>query len=293
MFAVGKSACATVLLLQYRKSSRGGSSVLSNRLGLNPDIGHQRAKFKVEYLEGSATLNGIDEQASAVETCARPCDWLHFAGRANAAGRDWTRMYGRYAAGVEFSNQALELMRRGRLEEGVAKLKQFACSLDALGGDVSSSVRAVMNRWYYGVAAYHSYCLGDLAEADRSMCLAHEAIVEALSEADFLMLLSVHCQEFCLHQARIARNARNWTKLNDYLERARAMTEDRLPLCETRSGQRIYFSTISEFLRSVGPLSAAEKETVRGIVEEDERKKLFENFVRRLMRIPDFAIAYQ
>jgi hypothetical protein len=224
-------------------------------------------------------------------THADACDWLHFASRASPAGRDWAAEYMRYASYVELTIQALELMQRGQTDKGAVLLEQFARFLGTFT-NMLPSIRAVMDRWYYGVAAYYNYCIRDFNAASKAMFTANEAIVQALSQEDFLILLAVHCQEFCLHQARIARNDKNWEKMYGYLDQARAMTEDQLPLCKTQDGQPIFFSSISSFLHSLGPLSLSEQESVRYLVQIHERRKAFEKFVSRLMRIPNFAIQY-
>ena len=121
---------------------------------------------------------------------------------------------------------------------------------------------------------------------------AHEAVVGAVSSAGFLLLLAVHCQEFCLHQARIARNQGRWSDMHEHVHLARAMMLDRTPLCELRDGRPVFFSTLSDFLRSLEPLSPEEWEAVVELVEEDRRVPLFDNFVRRLHRLPGFAINY-
>jgi hypothetical protein len=219
------------------------------------------------------------------------CDWLHFAARAGEEGRAWAEQYRRYVSIVELSNTALELLRDRQLELGRATLQEYLIAVEGLEG-IAPSMRAVLNRWYQGVAAFYLYCIEDFNGADKAMLLAHEAVVEAISESGFLIVLSVHCQEFCLHHARISRNRQRWQEMHSYIERARAMVMDSAPLCDMKGGQSIYFSTLCRFFESLQPLDAREQAATRGLVDKEERTRSFDKFVRRLVRLPDFAISY-
>jgi hypothetical protein len=218
-------------------------------------------------------------------------DWLHFASRSGDAGRAWAQDYRRHADLVETSNDALDLMRRNELESGYARLRDYAAGIEALDSP-SRSMRALLDRWYHGVAGYYFYCRGDFEYAERSMCAAHEAVVDAISEASFLVLVSVHCKEFRLHHARIARNRRHWPEMNEHVQHAWAMSADQEPLCTTRKGQPIFFTTIAAFLYSLKPLTTDEQDAIQPLVDGARRAVLLDRFVRELERHPDVVIRY-
>jgi hypothetical protein len=218
-------------------------------------------------------------------------DWLYFAARAGQTGREWAAEYRRHTAIVESSIVALELLRQGDLAGGKAALEQFAASVGMLPG-IPVSMQAVMGRWYHGVAAYYFYRIGEFGKADEAMCLAHDAVAQAISESEFLLMLSVHCQEFCLHQARIARNRGQWAEMDSHIAQARAMMKDEQPLCAVADGSPVFFSTLENFFRSLEPLSPEEQQAIRGLTDKQERQRLFDRFVRRLVRLPEFAISY-
>lgn len=220
-----------------------------------------------------------------------PYDWLHFASRSGEAGRVWATEYRRHTPTVELSLLALEQLRRRDLAEGHTTLRKLARALANMDG-VPTSMRRVLDRWYHGTAAYYFYCIEEFDRAERFMALAHDSVVEAISSADFLIMLAVHCQEFCLHQARIARNRRRWSDMRNHVEHARAMMLDRAPLCELRDGRPIFFSTLDRFFHSLKPLSPEERESIAGLVDERSRILLFDRFVRRLYSLPGFAISY-
>ncbi len=218
-------------------------------------------------------------------------DWLHFAERSGEAGRAWAVAYRRHLDKVELSERALVLLRTGKIAEGGKMLQELAGQLTNARGE-SESVRAVLDRWFYGVAGYHSYCLGRFDEARESMDLAHTAVKSAISQDGCLMMLAVHCQEFCLHQARIARNQRRWPEMHACIERAQGMVLDRVPLCEKNNQQKIWFSTFRKFFASMAPLTPEESSVAAKLLDREKRTRLFDQFVRRLLRFQEIGIEY-
>jgi tetratricopeptide (TPR) repeat protein len=219
------------------------------------------------------------------------CDWLHFAQRTGEAGTLWAIAYLRHLSKVELSDKALALMRKGDLEQGKRELEHFATQL-ANDPAEEVSVRSVLWRWYYGVEGYYLYCTGDFEQARLAMQRAHEAVRSAISSAEWLAMLAIHCQEFCLHQARIARNQRNWPEMHAQIARANSMMRDELPLCDAGAGREIYFRSFERFFSSMSPFSAEEADIVSRIVGREQRVRSFDQFVRRMLRLPEFAIDY-
>src|SRR5436305_186841 len=158
----------------------------------------------------------------ASATRAEPCSWLHFAARSGEAGRAWTQAYRCHLPIVELTERALTDLRCRRFEKGEASLRRCAAELAGLSV-FPISVRWVVERFFYGALAYLRYCLGDLDEAEQLLRRADDALVAAIRDSIFLLPLAIHCQELCLHQARIARNGRRWPEMQAHVERARAM----------------------------------------------------------------------
>jgi hypothetical protein len=217
-------------------------------------------------------------------------DWLHFAERSGEGGKAWATAYRSHSEKLVLHDRALHLLREGQIEEGRQFLGLFSVSLRSL--DPQSSVYAVMERWYHGVAGYYHYCVGEFGQAKESMNRAQQAVVRAISHAEWLVMLAIHCQEFCLHQARIARNERDWPEMNACVERARAMILDQLPLCEREDGKRIWFSSLRDFFAAMEPLNRDELHVVRQLVEPGERMRLFDQFVRQMLRFKEVGIDY-
>lgn len=209
--------------------------------------------------------------------------WLHFAERSGREGRDWAEEYRRHATKLDLSTRALKHMREGQMDEGGKLLKEFISQVESVSGE-PASLRAVLDRFRHGIEGYYFYCRGEFEGAEQSMRLAHDAVSRALNGAGWLLLLAVHCQEFCLHRARIARNRRRWPEMQTCISQARAMMCDGLPLCETEAGGKIWWSSFQPFFDALLPLTDEEAHVANTLLNHQERERLFDQFVRGMLR---------
>ena len=212
------------------------------------------------------------------------CTWLHFAQRCGPKGREWTEGYGRHFDKLELGTRALTHLREGHLEQGEGVLREFISEVEGVPATEPASLRAVLDRFRHGIEGYYFYCKREFAPAQQSMSLAHDAVARAISTADWLLLLSVQCQEFCMHQARIARNEHRWPKMQACISDARGMMSDRVPLCETDDGKKIWWSSFQPFFDALAPLTAEETQYARTLMDPQERERLFDQFVRTMLR---------
>lgn len=226
---------------------------------------------------------------AGVDAAQGTYDWMHFAARSGEQGCAWSATYRRYEPLEAMSIEALAMLRRGELESGETCLERLREDLAACGAP--ASVRAVLDRWYHGVAGFLHYRRGDFEAADESMFAAHEAVSAAVGHHRFLLLLANHCHEFCLHRARIARNQRRWRRMEEHVELARGMMADRLPLCRLADGTPVFFATLADYFGSL-PWSEAERAWLADFLDADARLRLFERFVGRMLVQPGFAIPY-
>jgi hypothetical protein len=210
-------------------------------------------------------------------------EWLYFARRTGPEGCKWAEEYVCHNATTQLGALTLQQLRKRNSTAG-GTLQKFIHCVEAVPPE-PASVRAVLDRFRYGIEGYYFYCLGDFARAKAAMCLAHSAIERALSRADWLLLLAVHCQEFCLHQARIARNQRHWKEMHEYITRARAMMCDDLPLCELEDGKKIWWSSFQPFFDALAPLSPHEGAIVKSLLDQQQRNRLFDRFVQNMLRM--------
>jgi len=210
-------------------------------------------------------------------------EWLHFAERSGREGREWAEEYRLHAVKLDLGLSALQHLREGRMEQGGELLKECISQVESVRG-VPASQRAVLDRYRHGIEGYYFYCRGDFEGAERSMRLAHDAVALALSGARWLLLLAAHCQEFCLHRARIERNRRRWPAMQARISQARAMMCDRLPLCETEAGEKIWWSNFRPFFDALSPLTDEEARVANPLLNPQEMERLFDHFVRGMLR---------
>jgi hypothetical protein len=219
--------------------------------------------------------------------------WLRFVARSEEHGRLWVEEYRRpevRAAEVR-ADEALALLRRRHLEEGRAELR---CMEDLLGAlTVTPSIRYVLDRWYFGILAYYEYAIEDFDAAGESLRRADAAVVAALSIERTLIPLANHCQEFRLHQVRIARNRRRWQEMRQHIEVALAMTEERLPLCLLADGTTVGFPEIVAFYDSIPDFTEEEREVLSGMLDPVIRRRIFHRFVAEIYAFPGFVIPYR
>jgi hypothetical protein len=210
------------------------------------------------------------------------CDWVRVISCASADGMTWATAYKRHEGLVEGGKRSLQCMREGRRSEGKAHLDKLRDEIAGLA-DETPSLLAVLSRYLYGAEAYYYYCIQDYAGAHRSMHSAHTAIVNAVTAFDQLLMLSVDCQEFQLHHAKIARKEGRVVEMQKHLDRARAMLSDHVPLCTTTDGREICWSTIRTFLDGISTLSLSEAHEVQKFTQPAERRALFDLYVRQML----------
>jgi hypothetical protein len=207
--------------------------------------------------------------------------WLLFAERAGESGATWVRSFQKYADVVRVGNRGVKFMRLGQVEDGYELLQKARDIMDS-HKSIPDSMHAVLNRYYYGILAYYSYCIEDYELAAQQLTMAGNAIEEAVSEDSCLLLLAFDCQEFCFHHARITHKQCRWNERQEWINLARAMALNEEPLCKTHSGQSIYFSTFDGFLASLGPFNAEEQDYALDFTDVGRRINFINNFEQRL-----------
>lgn len=217
--------------------------------------------------------------------------WVHFVASSGADGQLWAAQYRdeEVQAMVRGMDQSLALLRKGQLEAGRALLDEVSVRRERMPR-VSTSIRHVLARRYHGLLAYYRYCLEDYDAAERELIAAHDAVVQAISRAPFLLPLANQCTEFRLHRARIARNQRRWAEMQEHIDVAQAMTEDRCPLCRLDDGTHVFYATLARFYDGLPALSDDERRDIVDVYEQEQRQLLFLRFVQGLYVLPGFVI---
>lgn len=222
---------------------------------------------------------------------AESLDWLHFIDRSGEPGRRWADEYRGYRHLSELCQEALLLLRARRKDEGRQVLEGAGREREALRG-VDPSIRAVLDRWYYGVLGYYLYTLDAFDDADHVMRQAHATVADAVGMRRFLIPLAYHCHEFYLHRARIARNRMHWGEMRVYVDEVRGMMEGCVPLCTLADGTPVPIGAVQEFYRSLAPLSEVEHAACRRLLDDAELMRGFDRFIHVMYQLPGTVIPY-
>lgn len=216
--------------------------------------------------------------------------WKHLVGLSGGAGLAWLREYEEPESSrlEELGRQALSALRQGQVETGRKLLQELEEGLPGLAHG-STSIRHLHERWYQGVRAYYEYAIGHFELAEACLEAAHLAIAKTIEDKGFLVLLANHCQEFCLHQARIARGRRDWRGVRRHIDEAAAMIDGSRPLCVLSEGRSIYFSHMKTFCESLPQLETVS--SYQELFDDKRHRQLFDNFVQTLYVLPGFVLA--
>lgn len=228
--------------------------------------------------------------ASSSSPKADPNDWKYLVALSGEAGRAWLSLYKEPepVALEKLGVDALLALRRGQLELGRSLLTELEGRLSLLG-KYPPSIGHVHQRWYFGVLAYYEYSLGRHESAEACLQSAYEAICDAIEAAPFLILLANHCQEFRLHQARIARGRHHWEDVRRYIDEAARMIDDQLPLCILRGGREIYLSDMRKFCAD---LPTEGTSYLADTLDPKRHRALFDHFVQSIFVLPGFVLVY-
>lgn len=218
--------------------------------------------------------------------------WQDLVWLSGEDGREWLAAYREpgLAALEQLGVDALETLRRGQLEEGRRQLAELAAGLEARQ-DLPASIRHVHDRWYYGVLAYYEYAAGRPHQAERSLEAAYQAVSAAIFEAPFLVLLANHCQEFRLHQARIARSRNHWPDVRRYIQEAERMIDGGAPLCVLADGREIHFADMQVFCEAL-PRPAGTPPYLGNLFDRERHRQLFGSFVETIYVMPGYVLVY-
>jgi len=229
---------------------------------------------------------------AAPEKQPRQPEWKELVELSGDAGRAWLRRYRepRLLRLEQLGLDALAALRAGQLEPGRRQLAELEAGLAALE-DVPASLRAIHDRWYFGVLAYYEYAAGESERAEACLQQAYDAVCRAIEADGFLILLANHCQEFRLHQARIARSRNDWREVRRYVEEAERMIGGEAPLCVLPGGRPIRVADMEAFCLSL-PRPEGTPPYLSAIFDLGRHRKDFASFVEAIYVLPGFVLAY-
>src|SRR5215216_2176947 len=112
--------------------------------------------------------------------------------------------------------KVLRLFRTHRLREGRELLTSVEVQL-CKGVSGSPSIVHLLWRYVFSAKAYLQYLSDDFESAKTSLERASEEIRIILELDRFLLPLAIHCTDFIIQQARIARRERNWMEVKRHI----------------------------------------------------------------------------
>ena len=192
---------------------------------------------------------------------------------------------------------------RHRLSAGLEALKHFDVRtgeelLKAIDEDIRRkstelpAVHHLLQRYRLAALAYLHYLNGELAKAKMDLLKAHDEIKKAIDRHDFLIPVAIHCTDFIIQRARIARRECQWQEAQSYIWMIRDIYSNQRPLCVLESGRPIRLSDLREFYASL-PLDDEQRDQSQRFIGEgitvSERVEYLEEMV---FSLPDVVIPY-
>jgi hypothetical protein len=222
--------------------------------------------------------------------CVPQYHWFDFVQMSGTEGRRWVEEYRRVQPLVKQVLNPLELLRAGELETGSERLARAGDALAAREFE-SPSLRALMERWYYGVLGFAHYARDEHDAADACMARALDALADAVRRSGFLLVMADDAFELVLHRARIARNRRRWAEMWQHLDTGDALRHGRRPYGEFGDGSPVWVSTLVEHLDNL-PVPPEAQPVLRRLQDADERRATTESSIRAVVRLSGFAIPH-
>jgi len=222
----------------------------------------------------------------------RHYNWVALVAASGPNCRCWAQVYWRESDRIlPVLQSAANHLREQRLDQGCALLEQACAQWDALQ-ETNRSGFLVLGRFVYAGLAYYHYCVEELDRAEECIGKAADSVRLAIEADRGLLPFAVVCVDMPLKLAHIARAQSHWKEMREHIAVARAMAEDKLPLCIDGTGERIYHSTIGRHLRALLDPGEEHSVALRYLTDRDFRGQVVDGLVARLYAIPGFIIPY-
>jgi hypothetical protein len=133
---------------------------------------------------------------------------------------------------------------------------------------------------------------GDLGAALACLAEAEGAIRRLVETQRFLLPLAIHCTDFIIQRARVARRAGEWTEVRRQLGILRAVSEGSLPYCLLSTGHGVGLGDIETYFASL-PLDEGERARAARFLRGDlSPAEMTDRIAERIFALPDLVIPY-
>jgi hypothetical protein len=188
-------------------------------------------------------------------------------------------------------SQALRLLRAHQLHEGRELLASVELDLRAKVSGLPS-IGHFLWRYVFSTKAYLQYLSDDFKAARASLEQADDEIRTILELNHYLLPLAIHCTDFIIQQARIARREGKWTEVKRYIDNLEQIATGESPYCVLRTGKPIRLADLEAFFDAL-PLSKEQRDRAYLFLQGD--LSATERIVRiseRIFTLPDMVIPY-
>lgn len=217
----------------------------------------------------------------------RQFEWFDVVRLCGPEGEEWMDRYQTFRSIPKAIAGALDENRRGDVKKGTALLEQAWDELN--GADIGDpTIRAVLERWYYGALGYSQYRRERYEEAEATMCTGQQVVMGALPRW-FLVFLADETVDFHMHRARIARNQQRWGAMRDHLAMARAMRAGTVPYHVTDDGRAVGVDDVRAFFSAL-PVPPGVSLIAPHLQDPDFGTRDLDLIEREILRIPNTVI---
>ncbi len=218
----------------------------------------------------------------------------YFVARLGGEGEVWAAEYTRpeHVELMAGANRALAALRARRIAAGRQELQAVEERFHQARGTASPAVHGILGRWYYGLLAYHLYCVEEYRGADEALDRGHEEVRRAIEHRRFLVPYAMECYGFALQSIRVACEQRLWAEVWRRVEIVRKIGACEHPCCELSDGTAIDLPSIQAFYTSFKELTQQELQALLPVIDAEERKRRLRSALAAVYLPPGFVIPY-
>lgn len=236
---------------------------------------------------GAQSLARERTMAQTITYPRRQFEWHDIVRLCGSEAQDWMTEYTRYRPLTRAIAESLEVNRGGDLAAGTALLERAWEELAALEiGD--PSIRAVIERWYFGALGYSLYRRGRYDEADAAMAAGEQRVMGVLRRW-FLIFLADEAVDFHMHRARIARNQQRWKAMREHMAIARGMRAGKYPYHVADDGSTVSVADVRAFFDAL-PVPEGATLIAPHLQDPSHGTRDLDDTAREILRIPGMVI---
>jgi len=186
---------------------------------------------------------------------------------------------------------AMGMLREFDLEGGRRLLASIDGRLGAGPGSVSA-VAGYLRRWHDSTLAYLHYLEDDFAAADTALHRAQGQVEALLDRHPFLLPMAVHCTDFVIQRARMARRRGRWADAKAQLRLLGSILAGTQSYCVLASGRPVALADLRAFFASL-PLDEPGRLAAAAYLGDGATAAArVEQIAARIFALPDVVIPY-